>query len=82
MHKFSKQENRHFFLNGTPDSTLDGVKFDLGGGLHDTPTGLSCYVHYPKANYAQGGTLRPRATESPMVRNRPTKFSFPISPSC
>ncbi len=70
LHKFSKQEARHFFLNGTPETTLDGVKFELGGGLYDTPSGLSCYVHYPKQSFSKGGTLRPRMTESPMYRRR------------
>lgn len=73
MHKFSKQENRHFFLNGTPDSALDGVQFGLGGGLHDTPTGLSCYVHYPKARRRWRCFTEPTQLTVPSLR-RPLAF--------
>lgn len=60
LHSFTRQEARHFHLNGTPESELEGVKFSLDGGLYDAPTGLSVYVSHPKPSYAAGGTLRPR----------------------
>ena len=70
LHAFSRGEARHYYLNGTPDSALDGVKFELGGSLYDAPSGLSCFVTYPKPSYASGGTLRPRMSESPLYRKR------------
>ena len=70
LHAFSRGEARHYYLNGTPDSALDGVKFELGGSLYDAPSGLSCFVTHPKPSYASGGTLRPRMSESPLYRKR------------
>ena len=70
LHSFTRQEARHFHLNGTPESELEGVKFSLDGGLYDAPTGLSVYVSHPKPSYAAGGTLRPRMTETAMYRKR------------
>ena len=58
------------FQNGTPETELDGVKFQLGGGLYDAPSGVTCYVTYPKADYAGGGTLRPRMSENALYRKR------------
>ena len=70
LHQFARQEARHYYLNGTPETELDGVKFQLGGGLYDAPSGVTCYVTYPKADYASGGTLRPRMSQSALYRER------------
>ena len=69
LHQFARAEARHYYLNGTPDSELEGVKFQLTGGLYDTPSGLTCYVTHPKVDYSSGGTLRPRMKESPLYRS-------------
>lgn len=76
LHSFARQEARHFHLNGTPESELEGVKFSLDGGLYDAPTGLSVYVSHPKPSYASGGTLRPRMTETAMYRKRTGEILF------
>ena len=85
LHQFARQEARHYFLNGTPETELDGVKFQLSGGLYDAPSGVTCYVTYPKADYAAGGTLRPRMSQSALYRKRTigtAELESPFSPLC
>lgn len=64
-------------LNGTSQSELEGVKFDLQGGLYDAPTGLSVFVTHAKANYVQGGTLRPRMQKNALYRERTIAMWYP-----
>lgn len=83
LHQFARQEARHYYLNGTPETELDGVKFQLGGGLYDAPSGVTCYVTYPKADYGGGGTLRPRMSENALYRKRTigmAEFGLPFPP--
>jgi len=64
-------------LNGTSQSELEGVKFDLQGGLYDAPTGLSVFVTHAKPNYVQGGTLRPRMQKNALYRERTIAMWYP-----
>ena len=77
LHQFSRQEARHFMLNGTPDTELDGVQFKLEGGLYDAPSGISIYQTYPKPNYVSGGTLRPRMGKTSLWRDRIIAMYYP-----
>jgi hypothetical protein len=77
LHQFSRQESRHFMLNGTPDTDLEGVQFKLDGGLYDAPSGISIFQTYPKPNYVSGGTLRPRMGKTGLWRDRTIAMYYP-----
>ena len=77
LHSFARQEARHFMLNGTSQSELEGVKFDLQGGLYDAPTGLSVFVTHAKPDYIHGGTLRPRMKAGGIFRERTIGLWYP-----
>lgn len=77
LHQYSRQEARHFMLNGTPETELEGVQFKLDGGLYDAPSGISIFQTYPKPNYVSGGTLRPRMGKTGLWRDRTIAMYYP-----